>query len=440
MPQAPSTSDTPHSVCLVRFHDGRAKPNWGGRATSLALGRLIEESRGFRLQSVVNGTAIVDGLEELRLDRGLNGKRIRVLQRARIQRAVSIAISIYDRDTLVGYEEVERLAGELIEHQAPGAALTHLRSTLSSADEIWMNGEGDFILSPRRSLLRTLAIMQMGLQLGKPVRLLNSILSPPPAGEADPTVIDAVGRTLAQCASVCYRDPASLRLHEQLYPEVPAQWAPDALFAWARDGSEINSASTERLSFGPRSEGLDPAIQQLLRDGSRYVVLSGSSSIRSRREDMNVARERLRQLIDALLALGLEPVIVPTCSGDDWMVPVAKAANRLVTDPGLGLAAGQLLLSRASCFASGRYHPSILAALSGTPLVLMASNSHKTSSLQEVLGGGPEELPFLTQTSDLSPIVEAIRAAVESEPDVRAASADSMSALAQAVERSLPSI
>jgi polysaccharide pyruvyl transferase WcaK-like protein len=43
------------------------------------------------------------------------------------------------------------------------------------------------------------------------------------------------------------------------------------------------------------------------------------------------------------------------------------------------------ILGNARCFISGRYHPSILASLGGTPCVFMGSNSHKTSSLQTVL-------------------------------------------------------
>ena len=46
---------------------------------------------------------------------------------------------------------------------------------------------------------------------------------------------------------------------------------------------------------------------------------------------------------------------------------------------------GTIILANARVFISGRHHPSILASLGGTPCVFLASNSHKTLSMQEVL-------------------------------------------------------
>ena len=43
------------------------------------------------------------------------------------------------------------------------------------------------------------------------------------------------------------------------------------------------------------------------------------------------------------------------------------------------------ILANARVLISGRYHPSILASLGGTPCVFMSSNSHKTKSIQELL-------------------------------------------------------
>ena len=84
------------------------------------------------------------------------------------------------------------------------------------------------------------------------------------------------------------------------------------------------------------------------------------------------------------------------------------------------LASGLMVLGDARGYVSGRYHPSVLASLVGIPLVLMASNSHKTESLQRVLGiAEPQVFPFLTQTPDIEPMLSALRDAVHTDDTAR---------------------
>ena len=43
------------------------------------------------------------------------------------------------------------------------------------------------------------------------------------------------------------------------------------------------------------------------------------------------------------------------------------------------------ILANAMLFVSGRYHPSILASLGGTPCIFLGSSAHKMHSLQKLL-------------------------------------------------------
>lgn len=65
------------------------------------------------------------------------------------------------------------------------------------------------------------------------------------------------------------------------------------------------------------------------------------------------------------------------------------------------------ILANARAFVSGRYHPAILASLGGTPCVFMASNSHKTKSLQELLKyENVVEYPVLPSDEEIMSIVQ----------------------------------
>ncbi|HAP21234.1 MAG TPA: hypothetical protein DCR27_08140, partial [Lachnospiraceae bacterium] len=46
---------------------------------------------------------------------------------------------------------------------------------------------------------------------------------------------------------------------------------------------------------------------------------------------------------------------------------------------------GLNLLAHAGLYISGRYHPSIMASLGGTPCIFLGANSHKNMGLQEML-------------------------------------------------------
>lgn len=433
-----STVPSSSSVCLVRFHDGRARANWGGRATSLALGRLIEESSRFHLTSVINGAAITAGFG----DPAPVGLQARLFASG-LRRAGASHTTVREaraRALRRSFTQIDEDADVLLRREGKTLpSLEEVVDALSAADEVWVNGEGDFILSSSRvTLRRCLLIMSMAHRLGKPVRLLNSILSEHPTHAMETDVVSAVGLALGRCASVSFRDPASLRLHRRLYPGVSATWMPDALFLWARDGEAMLSMDWRTATYGPQTEALGSQMQRLLGSGDRFVAISGSSNASSA-ERGSASQARLSKLAVAVDTAGFVPVVVATCAEDSWMLRVAKSLGIPSVEARVPLAAGLAVLSRASCLVSGRYHPSILAAVCGTPLLLMTSNSHKTRSLQEVLGSTHSvEWPFLDSgESDVTALTnEVCRRAAEHEL-LRQTLADRMESLTAAIHNSI---
>ena len=58
----------------------------------------------------------------------------------------------------------------------------------------------------------------------------------------------------------------------------------------------------------------------------------------------------------------------------------------------LRLIVGGAVLAHARLFISGRYHPSILASLGGTPCIFLATHAHKMGSLSRLLKYDPQRV------------------------------------------------
>ena len=67
------------------------------------------------------------------------------------------------------------------------------------------------------------------------------------------------------------------------------------------------------------------------------------------------------------------------------MEEVARKTNTIFVPVQIPIVAGLNLLAHARLFVSGRYHPSIMASLGGTPCIFLGANSHKNMGLQEML-------------------------------------------------------
>jgi hypothetical protein len=372
---------------LLRFHDPLTRLNWGGRSTSLALAGLLEQHAGREIVSTIGAPHILAQLSEI--------------DRKGVDRSVFMIVN--------------ELAGSIVRGKTQSPKLNELHAHLMKSDDLVVNGEGDFIFTERLTLARTLAIMRAAHLMGKPVYLLNSMLSYAPIRpETENLAIQTVGSVLEACQAIVYRDPTSFALHNQLYPHTSASWSPDALFTWAH---QLRGNST-RGAFSAEAEGLPIPVQRLLMSGDRYVVLSGTSQFGV---DLAAFRSTVLALADALGGLDIRTIFVGSDTPDRRLVGALEDSGIPCVDPQIPLTTALHLLRHASALVSGRYHATILASLGGTPFVLMSSNSHKTQSLHELIPftGRYEEQPFFsggdTQGGELADVLARIIA----QPGVR---------------------
>ena len=111
---------------------------------------------------------------------------------------------------------------------------------------------------------------------------------------------------------------------------------------------------------------------------------------------------------------------MPTCSGDRFLEKVAKDSKVNLISVKTNILIGMSLLANSKVFISGRWHPSILSSLAGTPCVFLGSNSHKTKSLQEMMNYNKTiEYNSIPTTQDVKNIIKDVKYYLEKEPEIR---------------------
>ncbi len=114
-----------------------------------------------------------------------------------------------------------------------------------------------------------------------------------------------------------------------------------------------------------------------------YICVSGSSSAAWTPYEASIGYTKL---VQALKQLNYKLFIIPTCSGDQFLNDIAEQTQIPIVPVNTNILGGMAILANATVFVSGRWHPSILASLGGTPCVILGSNSHKTTSFLNMMG------------------------------------------------------
>jgi polysaccharide pyruvyl transferase WcaK-like protein len=83
--------------------------------------------------------------------------------------------------------------------------------------------------------------------------------------------------------------------------------------------------------------------------------------------------------------LGINIIIVQGCIGDNFLHEVSTRTITPIVPVETPILLAATVLANSKLFVSGRYHPSIMASLGGTPCIFLGSNSHKNTALQEIL-------------------------------------------------------
>ena len=388
--------------------DNRDSKNWGCRSTSIALGQILSHfgdvittSRLLaatpRRIAPFKGTFETNRYFDVAIDLALKSKIIKSLYR-----------TIGGRADFIVIDPEESVDLFLFAIKRADNVLRNLKMKFEKADVVVINGEGSLIFRtpPRRDLNFQLFAVELARRLDKPVHYVNSMSSDCPTSEINRKVEKAVLRTLNKCTSVSMRDPVSQkRLNDLGVKNV--NWYPDALFAWRKrygffSGSQSPLCVPELFEGWPES---DRVFADQYNWPKSYICISGASRPPGvSPQKWVVFFERLLNLIKNKINIDL---VVVDPFGDDFLEGIAARLGALYVPPTTNIFIGTYILARAKGYVSGRYHPSIMASLGGTPCSFLECNSHKTKSLQLVLEyENPVVFSFDSSDQNIAQIVE----------------------------------
>jgi polysaccharide pyruvyl transferase WcaK-like protein len=298
-------------------------------------------------------------------------------------------------------------------------ALAQLHDQAAQSDFLLLDGDGDIIFStpPRRLTLFFLAMIELGLRLGKPVFLVNSMISDCALTGRNSATLTAARRLLAQCSGVVLRDPESLEYVRREMPEVRATMIPDSLFSW------------QSLYVGPKS--LPPANGDFLvpwpgcgengdelRLDEPYICVGGGALACTKPER---AAQCYSGLVDGLRGLGYRVILIESDIPDSFLRTVAADKKAGVVPFNAPIKMCGAVLAHARLLVSGRYHPSIFASLGGTPCIFLGSHAHKMASLSRVLDyDSPREFSAFPDEDEIAEIVATARDYLDQGDSLRA--------------------
>ena len=277
-----------------------------------------------------------------------------------------------------------------------------LLKRFEDADIVVINGEGTLIFSnnTKRDALYLLFVIELAQRLGKPVYLLNAMVTSCPYEPPTDSQLAQYAKTLNKCRHIAVREEQSLVYVKSIVTRAQVTLVPDALFTWHsryRWYKENAKEWGESSFFYCSEDHIRRAIK------APYVTLSASSSAwRYGVSGLNA----YRSLVSAILGNGINLVLVESCAGDGLLRTISEELRipLLTIDAPLDRFAG--ILSGSSLYISGRYHPAIASYCADVPCIFMGSNSHKTLSVQGVVGiSKPHEYSAAPNSEEIEAIV-----------------------------------
>jgi hypothetical protein len=366
------------------FFDNTDRLNYGCRATSLALGEILlrhgQELRSFhgnmrevktRRSPSPAGNTVRGAVKDIAMSKPFVGRLAEHFTAAPL-------------DSIAAVKLLKRRAKY-------SERVKNVLEAIDGSDAIFINGEGSMIFTtpPRPDLKVQIMLLAYASSVGVDNYYVNAMVSPCPLTGVNQASVDESLRVLESCENVFVRDPVSFEFLADLgYKSSNASMVPDALFGWADTHSSVIKTQPVFEVMSGMPEGRHWSNQPS--DSEPYLCLSGAS-IPPGSDRLGWIEEFGKLQAGLQASFGKTVIMVPDV-GDDFLGGIAEKSGSWIAGPDFNVFGAASILSHAQTYVSGRYHPSIMAALGGTPLVHFGSNSHKCSGLRQLLGlkSGPE--------------------------------------------------
>lgn len=248
------------------------------------------------------------------------------------------------------------------------------RDQFEWADLVVVNGEGT--LHPQPQALRWVCtVSELAKRYHKPYWVVNCSLK----CLGDPTQ-ELFAEFFMGAQHVAAREPVSFREMTALTPS--AVQAADC--AWLTSPAPEHEAR-EILS----KAGVE----------GRFAVMTGSASVHK------WPIEHQREVVETLKSRDLDVVYTFSDKKDEGIAE--QLSLKRVTHKEADYRQLTTIQSLAEIVVGGRFHPTILSALVGTPFVAVPSNTHKMAGVMEMLGA-PELLCDFNSLETVTPTINAV--------------------------------
>ena len=366
--------------------DNRTSPNWG-RGASIALYQMLSES--FDVIGSVSGDLFDLSIAEAGyVGTLLPAKYYRFFRHAwqrRSRRPYSWHMkleSLFGAKDFIA-EDPAASVDNLLAHKGQHRALARIYEQAYEADCMVVDGDGDIIFStpPRRQTLFLLSMIELAVRLRKRVFLVNSMISDCPQSGRNSATVATARRLFSLCQAVSLRDFESQEYVRRDMPETNANFIPDSLFAWYSRYDSCDSRPPIDGDFllpFPEKE----QVWGKLEFSQPYICIGGGALAASQRE---MAIPAYVRLVETIKKLGLRVYLTENDTPDSFLHRVGEEAGVGVIPVDAPILLCGAVLAHARLFISGRYHPSIFAALGGTPCIFLGSHAHKMQSISRLL-------------------------------------------------------
>jgi len=403
---------TKRTVLLV--DDNRDVLNWGCRATSISLHQIL--SKQYKVSHVITKTTVDTPLPISEVF-PLNSEYIAFILRNVKNKYINEIIRIFHIKKDFIAENPKQSLDSCLKFRRRIPLLDEIYSKVNSVDMVVINGEGSMIFTspPRRDLLFQLFIIELSSYLNKPTYYLNAMVSDCPVHGRNESTAKIAGECLKKCKGISVRDPYSLKVLKEIAPDINPTYIPDALFSWIKyiDSDIQLPKCGDFLIPYPEDERFFGKFDFT----SPYICVGGSSLAAWYPKESTQAYAKL---VDKLKTMGIKLYLIQTCDGDSFLDQVSEKTDVPIIPTRTSILIGAAILSKATVFISGRYHPSILASLGGTPCIFLGSNSHKTLSLQDVLNyQDPTEYPAIPTHDSCEGILLRVKEILNNENSLR---------------------
>jgi polysaccharide pyruvyl transferase WcaK-like protein len=272
-----------------------------------------------------------------------------------------------------------------------------ISTLISKCNAVIINGEGSpiFTTPPRKEFLKHLDIIKISSLQGKRVIYINSMVSDCPVSYRNNDTYNRTINEFNKCHIVSLRDPVSFNLIKGRVKNLI--YTPDVLFSFDKNkGFEY-------------PDKLKDTVRDLNLKTAGYIGISGGSWPLMVDHPVDQKIEGYRKLIKGLIKSKNKVLLIETCSADRWLRDLAEEFNLEYVPSNLNSSKFADVLERLSIFISGRFHPSILASVFGIPCIFFESNSHKTLTLQKMLGyENPKSFEFPLSDQSVSEIIRKV--------------------------------